>query len=142
MENKNNNDKGVAAVEFALVLPLLLFMLFAILEFSIAMYDKAVITNASREGARMGILMYPAPRPNDAAITATVNTYCATNLISFAPAAPSTTVTGAPCAPAPATGGYITVSVAYTYNYLVLPNFLASLTGPLVLNGTAVMRCE
>ncbi len=125
-------------MEFALILPLLLFVLFAIIEFSIAMYDKAVITNASREGARMGIVSQN-PRPDAATITATVNTYAATNLISFGPATPSTTVTGAPCA---APGGYITVSVAYTYNFFVLPNFMTSLTGPLVLNGAAVMRCE
>ncbi len=142
MENKNKNDKGTAAVEFALVLPILLFVLFAIIELSIAMYDKAVITNASREGARMGILMALDPRPDAAAIAAVVSSYTAANLISFSPAAPSTTVTGAPCAPAPATGGYITVSVAYTYNFFVLPNFMKSLTGPLVLNGAAVMRCE
>ena len=141
MENKHKNDKGTAAVEFALILPILLFVLFAIIEFSIALYDKAVITNASREGARSGIVAMPAP-PSAAAITATVNTYAATNLISFGPATPSITVTGAPCAPAPATGGYITVSVAYTYNFFVLPNFMTTLTGPLVLNGAAVMRCE
>jgi len=139
MENKNKNDKGTAAVEFALILPILLFVLFAIIEFSIALYDKAVITNASREGARMGILSALAPRPSAADISATVNTYAATNLISFAPATPNTTVTGAPCG---ATGDYITVSVAYTYNFFVLPNFMTTLTGPLVLNGAAVMRCE
>ena len=130
-------------MEFALILPLLLFVLFAIIEFSIAMYDKAVITNASREGARMGILFGPDPRPDAAAIAAVVSSYTAANLISFGPSAPSTAVTGAPCAPAPAApGAYITVSVAYTYNYFVLPNFMASLTGPLVLNGATVMRCE
>ena len=139
MENKHKNDKGTAAVEFALILPILLFVLFAIIEFSIALYDKAVITNASREGARMGILAMPAPSPSAAAITATVNTYAATNLISFGPATPSISVTGAPCS---ASGDYITVSVAYTYNFFVLPNFMTTLTGPLVLNGAAVMRCE
>lgn len=142
MENNNKSDKGTSAVEFALVLPILLFILFAIIEFSIALYDKAVITNASREGARMGILMQLDPRPNAAAIAATVGTYTAANLISFSPTAPITTVTGAPCPAPPATGDYLTVNVAYTYNFFVLPNFMTSLTGPLVLNGAAVMRCE
>ncbi len=137
--NNINREKGTSSVEFALVLPLLLLVLFAIIEFSIAMYDKAVITNCSREGARRGILMQLDPRASAADITATVTACCASHLISFGPAAPSTTVAGAPCA---AMGDNITVSVAYTYNYLFLPNFLDSVTGPLVLNGITLMRCE
>ena len=49
---KGNN--GASAVEFAVVLPLLVLP-FGIIEFSLALYDKAMITNASREGARAGI---------------------------------------------------------------------------------------
>lgn len=45
------ND-GVAAVEFAIVLPLLLLILFGIINFGVLLYDQAVITNAAREGAR------------------------------------------------------------------------------------------
>ena len=139
MENKRWNDKGTAAVEFALVLPLLLLMLFAIIEFSIAMYDKAIVTNASREGARRGILMLD-PRTTAAEVAATVTGYCGTHLISFsaAPAVPSTTVSGS-CG---ASGDLLTVTVAYSYTFFVLPNFLNTLTGPLVLNGVTVMRCE
>ena len=43
---------AVAAVEFALVLPVLLLILFGIINFGTLMYDQAVITNAAREGAR------------------------------------------------------------------------------------------
>lgn len=43
---------GVAAVEMALILPLLCFIVFAIINFGIIFYDNAVITNAAREGAR------------------------------------------------------------------------------------------
>src|ERR1700758_4127008 len=53
---------GVAAVEFAIVLPVLLLIIFAIVELGIALYDKAVITNASREGARAGIVL-KSPKP-------------------------------------------------------------------------------
>ena len=48
---------GVAAVEFALILPLLLALLFGMAEVSLLLYDQAVITNASREGARAGIVL-------------------------------------------------------------------------------------
>ncbi len=125
-------------MEFALILPLLLLILFAVIEFSSAMYDKAVITNASREGARRGIVMQPPPRVTPGEITATVTTYCASNLISFG-AAPITTTVSAACVNP---GDLLTVAVSYPYNFLVLPNFLTRLTGPLVLNGATVMRCE
>ena len=44
--------RGSVVVEFALIFPLLLFIVFSIIECSLALYDKAVITNASREAAR------------------------------------------------------------------------------------------
>ena len=52
--------RGQSAVELALVLPMLFVVIFGAVEFGTAMYDKAVLTNASREGARAGIV---APRP-------------------------------------------------------------------------------
>jgi len=50
-------QRGAAVVEFAIVLPLLLLVLFGIIEFGFIMYDKHIITNASREGARYGIVV-------------------------------------------------------------------------------------
>ena len=55
------NQRGASAVEFALILPILICVLFGIVEFGLLMYDKAVITNASREGARAGIVFSPRP---------------------------------------------------------------------------------
>ena len=49
---KINNQNGAALVEFAIVLPLLLILIFGIIEFGVMFYDKAMITNATREGAR------------------------------------------------------------------------------------------
>lgn len=48
--------RGIALLEMAMVLPLLLLVVFGILSFGIALYDQSVITNASREGARRGIV--------------------------------------------------------------------------------------
>ena len=44
--------RGVAVVEFALVLIPLLLLVFGIVNFGALMYDQSVITNAAREGAR------------------------------------------------------------------------------------------
>ena len=51
------NQNGVALVEFGLILPLLILLLFGITEFSLLLYNKQVITNAAREGARAGIII-------------------------------------------------------------------------------------
>ena len=50
------HQKGAVAVEFALILPVLVLLLFGIVEFSLLMYNKQILTNASREGARYGIV--------------------------------------------------------------------------------------
>jgi len=124
-------------VEFAFVLPILLLLLFGIIEFSIMLYDKAVLTNASREGARAGIVAQT-PRLTSGDITTIVNNYCSSYLITFTPNAPVTTVNGAGGAfPNP-----LTVTVTYDYGFLVLPNFAKSITGPIHLSATTVMRME
>ena len=46
-----HNQKGAALIEFAIVLPLLLLLVFGAIEFGLLFYNKQVITNASREGA-------------------------------------------------------------------------------------------
>jgi len=48
-------QRGAQAVEFALVLPFMIMVIFAVLDFGFLVYNKAVITNASREGARFGV---------------------------------------------------------------------------------------
>lgn len=53
------SEKGATLIEFVLVLPLLLLFTFAIIEFGVLMFDKAMITLASREGARAAIVWRP-----------------------------------------------------------------------------------
>ena len=137
---KFKNDRGAAAVEFAIVLPLLLFVVFGIIEFSIVFYDKAMITNASREGARAGIVYRPTvdERLSEQEIIDVVDAYLQSHLISFG--STSTTVT-APAAGSPS-GTPLTVTVDFTYNFLVLPNFMHTLTGGLNMQAQTIMRME
>lgn len=53
--NLIQNQKGTAMVELAITLPLILSLLCGTIEFGVLFYNKQVITNASREGARAGI---------------------------------------------------------------------------------------
>lgn len=47
--------EGVAAVEFGLILPILMLILVGIIEYGYMFYVDLVLTNAAREGARVGI---------------------------------------------------------------------------------------
>jgi Flp pilus assembly protein TadG len=141
-----NREKGASAVEFALVLPVLMAILFGIIEFSFILYDKAIVTNASREGARRGIVYRtddtgPIGVSEDEIRTTAVN-YCASYLVSLgtgsAVVLPPPTVAGN-CA---VKGSSLTVTVNYPYTFLVLPHFAEILPPVITLSGTTVMRCE
>ena len=137
------DQKGAAAVEFAIVLPVLAMLLFGSIEFGALLYDQAMITNASREGARAGIV-YDIPRPTEAAITTVVNNYLQNHLLTW-PEGSATPVTDAvpdACPVGAASGTSITVTVTYHYGFLVLPSFLSGLIGLDDLSATTVMRCE
>ena len=122
----------MVAVEFALFLPVLVLLLFGIVEFSLLLFNKQILTNASREGARFGIIA----GHDSSSIIAEVNKYCAGNLISFESAAtPETTVTGA----LGSFGNDLTVTVTYDYDFLFLANLGFS---TVTLTAESVMKME
>lgn len=132
-------QKGTAAVEFAICLPLLAVLVFGIIECSILLFDKAMITNSSREGARAGIVYSHPDRPSSADITAVVENYCKDNLISFG--AGSTVNTTFPNF-GTNTGEPLTVRVTYNYKFLTLPNLIISLSDGINVTAETTMRLE
>lgn len=62
--------RGVGAIEFALVLPLLILMIVGIAQMGILYFSHAGLRNLVAEGARFASI---APRPTDAAIKARIN---------------------------------------------------------------------
>jgi len=132
-------QKGAAAVEFALVLPLLLLIIFGTVELGIALYDKAVITNASREGARYGIVLKN-PKPTVDDITNTVTNYTSNYLLTFGTQAPP--AVDVVQSPTGTFGTPLSVTVSYTYTGLGLGRMLSALTGPITLSATTVMNNE
>lgn len=138
MRVKRRTQNGASAVEFALVLPVLVLLAFGIIEFSMALYDKAMITNASREGARAGV-SFNVPPVTDEEIVDVVNSYLGSSLITFGgPAAATTTVTRNGSSP----GAELRVSVDYTYTFFLIPNFISDLAGGIHLVAVTVMRME
>lgn len=51
---RTRGERGQSLVEFAMVLPLLLLVLFAIIDFGRIYQGHVTLTNAVREGARLG----------------------------------------------------------------------------------------
>ena len=161
------NQKGASAVEFAFVLPLLIVLLFGIVEFSLLLYNKAVITNACREAARDGIVLRN-PKlftgGRDTLIQNTVTTYITNRLISFGQSNIPTTPGGWTRVNVPPiydfnhsiidlnsnglgdAGESLTVQVRYYYQFLLLPNLMqlvkGNLTNTVTLNAVTVMRFE
>jgi len=130
---RRSADTGQAVVEFALVLPLFLLLLFAITEFGRVWMTQHVLTTASRAGARVGIL--PASQPAD--VTTQVNTYLTG--AGMDPAAAVVTVTGVGSA-VPA-GTQVQVQVAYDISILS-GSLIPVLQGTITLNSTTIMRHE
>jgi len=125
---KGQHQKGAVAIEFAFILPVLVLLLFGIVEFSLLLFNKQILTNASREGARAGIVANTTVEQIGDVVTA----YCAGNLISFG--------SGTGVNPtALVSGGYLTVTVTYPYDFLVLASFGF---GPVTLTARTVMRME
>ena len=132
------NQRGATAVEFAIVFPLLILLLFGIIEFSVILYDKAMITNAIREGARAGIVSQLV-RVSDTQIQNVVDNYCRLYLISFKSGTTPATIVGRTGS---TFGDELTVTVTYTYSFLALPHFVTGLVGPMNLTAKTVMRME
>ena len=149
------NQRGGSTVEFALVGPLLFVLLFGIVEFAVAFFNQAMITNASREGARQGIVFRVTGTGQLNPLSATEIQAIVTNalvdagtgrsrLISFVGTPTHTTVvTGA----GGSAGAALRVDVFHNYQFLVFRPLVALLgedtfPGTLGLRASTVMRME
>jgi Flp pilus assembly protein TadG len=130
MRLKLRNERGASAVEFALVLPVLALVVFGIIEMSLLLYEVALLTNASREGARAGIVSQN-PRVTDTEIKAVVDAYLndrfpkrwdGTN-ISFDPEVLPDYATRQNAT----FGSDLTVTVKYQHSFLLLPDFIINI---------------
>ncbi len=104
------NNRGVAAVEFAICLPILLLLVLGSIELGLMFYNKQVITNASREGVRAGIT----GEKSADEIKQIVADYCNGNLINLN----GPNELQADLVAIFEEGNDLTVSVIYDYNFL------------------------
>jgi len=160
VKNKCKENHGATAVEFAIVLPLLLLLVFGLIEFGLLIYNKQIFNNACREGARAGV-QQSAPTPNpslnrytEAQIHQVVNDYCKNYFITFSSTKPYPTPKPLPTnrpdyvkqCPPNAIQKILFVSEQYNYQFLILPNiielFKGNLSYTMPLTATATMTCE
>ena len=144
IKSNRKAERGAAAVEFAIVLPLVLLVIFGGIEYSLLMYNKQIITNASREAARAGIVSV-SPRLTAAQIEAVARNYADTNMVTFDSA--TTGVSPVVAFPASQTfGNDLTVTVSYSYRFLLVPDlsglFGSTPANTLTLRATTIMRYE
>lgn len=136
------NQRGVAALEFALILPLLVLLLFGIIEFGLLIYNQQIITNASREGARSGIVARATALSStelQTGIETLVKNYCQNKLITFGSAGdPDVTINLSDnfTFASDTFGEDLTVAVNYQYDFLVMPISM----GP--INAVTIMKME
>ncbi|RLA14851.1 MAG: pilus assembly protein [Gammaproteobacteria bacterium] len=145
-------QSGTSMVEFAFVASLFFMLLFGIIEFSVILYDKAVITNASREGARTGILFRVGDRTigslaaENTIVENVVTAYASNYLISLGGDSSITTVVTRRDNLVTPNGKFdvgdeLIVTVTYPYDFLILPAFAAGLSD-FTLGAVTTMRAE
>lgn len=125
--------RGVAAIEFAMIVPVLLFMMVAIVDFGLAIYSDMEVQNAAQAGAQYAI----AHGFNATSIAQAVTS--ATNLPGITVSVGPTKFCGCPssigvanaacnstCSGGSTSGTYVTVSAQGTYTtivpYPLIPN--------------------
>ncbi len=130
-------EAGTSIIEATIVLPLMLLLVFGIAEFGISFTRWNSLTNAVREGARVGVV-FRAPCDN-----AAVTTLIETTVSDFAdssgidPANITTTVAGE----CDGTGSQLIVTSKVPYNYIAL-SALAGFAPSTDLSARTVMRNE
>ena len=127
------SDRGAAAVEFALLLPLLLLIVFGIVDFGRAINAQITLTQAAREGARALALGQATYQTRADAAAIGLSGVTVTDLPD------SNGVTGCPPGSGQA-GDDAVVQVTYTFTFITP---VGSSFGPTkTLSAEGVMPCE
>ena len=138
------SERGVALLEVALTLPILLLVAIGIFEFGRAYQTFQILTNAAREGARIAVL----PGIDDDAVEERVQEYLAAGQLADADEADVTIDRDTEIDIGDDTASASTVEVEYPFTFMVLQG-LANLVvdgstagEPLTMTTSATMRNE
>lgn len=151
-------DGGQSLVEFVLVLPVLLVLVFGIIEFANAWRTSQIVTNAAREGARMAVLP---DNPSYGEIETRINNYLTNSDLDPAKATVSVRcdtdndddfndeAADTPCNQPANSGDAERINVTYDFTFSFLGpmiNFMrgsgGDQYGTITLDATTIMRNE
>lgn len=134
---RSAGDRGVAAVEFALLLPLLLLIIFGLVDFGRALNAQITLTQAAREGARV------------AALGGATSQVQSRATLAADPLSPVTVTVLAPCLTNYGSEGYdAQVQTSYSFSFITPVGAFAAMFGgsgygaPITLTAEGVMPCE
>ncbi len=156
-------EHGNAALEFAIVLPILMLLVFGIIDFGHAWYMDHLLSNASREGARYGTRYSTSgPDPDDRylpqSLVPTISNYilyssaenggkggCGLSHLLPADANPQVTISGPASTttdPTALAGEDLTVTVTARKTWFVIGRLLPWLGSYKDLRVSTTMKCE
>ena len=124
MSRTTRRERGAAAVEFALLLPVLVLLVGGIVDYGRYFFTQLQLTNAAREGARAGIV------GGDVVVRATTAG-------GSTPGWQTPTYTGN-CTTTPSGDIVVTTSASFTFFFV---NFLPGVPGSTTVTSTATMGC-
>jgi Flp pilus assembly protein TadG len=132
------SERGAALVEFALVVPFLMLIMCATIDFGLAVYQLANLQAAVREGGRFAAARFPAAGANDSTVKSVVYNYISGLNNGMTAAQKLATITNT----APDGSGNITVRIT-NFNFKPMTP-LASLLGlsTIKMNRASVFRWE
>lgn len=136
---RSRRERGAAAVEMAIVLPLLLLVLGGILEFGRALFIQNMATNAAREGARMRALGYTTAEATTRVNSAMIGMGATSFTIQYhlVQGAAGTTSSNANCPTTPLITDRQRVTVSPSFSF-IFP--IPGVTAP-TLSSQSEMRC-
>lgn len=120
-------DRGAAAVEFALIMPVLMLLVFGIIDFGRMLNAQIKLTEAAREGARAGSLI------DQAAGEARIQT-AADGLGTVVG-----TVTACPVPPGP--DDDVIATATHEFSFVTPVGIFIGSAGTITLTATGVMPC-
>ncbi len=138
LARRGRGDRGAQLIEFALTFPLMLMVVLGIVDFAFVFHHNEVVTNAAREGARIGTL----PGYGTTDVENRVNAYLVAGGL---PGTPAVTVTGTTV---PVGGGFwpaTSVGVTYNYDYMfvgAVASWFGDAFSSVTIKAQATMRNE
>ena len=141
LRKRTRSERGAELIELAIVLPILLLCFAAIIDFGFLFQRYEAVTNAAREGARLGTL----PNYTVSDVQGRIQSYLAASGLSGAPT-PYVNLNGTMALPGGKTIGVVEVVVWYPagMQYLGPISGLVggSGHGSMMLRATSIMRAE